>query len=132
MPAKETKLEEEALRQQAIEAYEAKQSGQLEKEPSREKERPQEEKEIREELHRIASSQEQEEGQDEVTGLVGELLELDDRAQLGQLIKIAFTKTPRMAVRVARGLNNPAVLDALHDVLVSDNNYKRLIEHKKV
>ena len=55
--------------------------------------------------------------------------ELKDKVQ--ELINIAFTKSIEEAVKEVSKLNNPALLDAFHDVLV-DQLYNTLIERGKL
>lgn len=49
--------------------------------------------------------------------------------QVGALISLVFEKGLRKATSVAKDLNNPAILDEFHDILV-DRYYKELIEKK--
>lgn len=49
--------------------------------------------------------------------------------QVGALISLVFGKGLPEAISVAKNLNNPAILDEFHDVLV-DRYYKTLIEKK--
>lgn len=67
-----------------------------------------------------------------VTNLTASLRDLDDREQMGQLIEMLFLKGPAITIRVAASLNKPDILDALHDLLASDNLYFRLIKEKKL
>ena len=55
--------------------------------------------------------------------------ELKDKVQ--ELINIAFTKSIEEAVKEVSKLNNPALIDAFHDVLV-DQLYNTLIERGKL
>ena len=47
--------------------------------------------------------------------------------QVGVLISLVFEKGLPQAISVARALNNPAILDEFHDILI-DRYYKILIE----
>lgn len=49
--------------------------------------------------------------------------------QVGVLISLVFEKGLSEAIAVAKNLNNPAILDEFHDVLV-DRYYRTLIEKK--
>ena len=49
--------------------------------------------------------------------------------QIGVLISLVFEKGLEEAISVAKELNNPAILDEFHDILV-DRYYKELIEGK--
>jgi len=49
--------------------------------------------------------------------------------QVGALISLVFEKGLPQAISVARDLNNPAILDEFHDILI-DRYYKMLIEKK--
>jgi hypothetical protein len=49
--------------------------------------------------------------------------------QVGALISLVFEKGIEEAISVAKGIDNPAVLDEFHDILV-DRYYKNLIEKK--
>lgn len=49
--------------------------------------------------------------------------------QVGALVSLVFEKGLDEAVSVARQLENPAILDEFHDILV-DRYYKELVEKK--
>jgi len=49
--------------------------------------------------------------------------------QVGALVSLVFEKGLEEAVSVARNLDNPAILDEFHDILV-DRYYKELVEKK--
>ena len=51
--------------------------------------------------------------------------------QIQLLVNLAFEKGIVQAVEVAKGLNNPYLLDELHDVLV-DEYYNKLVEQGKL
>lgn len=55
--------------------------------------------------------------------------ELKDKVQ--ELVNLAFSQSIESAVKAATKLNNPALLDAFHDVLV-DQLYNTLIERGKL
>jgi len=55
--------------------------------------------------------------------------DLKDKVQ--ELVNLAFTKSIEEAVKAASKLNNPALIDAFHDVLV-DQLYNTLIERGKL
>ncbi|MFH1780716.1 MAG: hypothetical protein ABH841_01830 [Candidatus Nealsonbacteria bacterium] len=50
--------------------------------------------------------------------------------QVGALVALAFEKSLGEAIRVARRLDNPAILDEFHDILI-DRYYQALIQGKK-
>ena len=49
--------------------------------------------------------------------------------QVGALVSLVFEKGLDEAISVARGIDNPAILDELHDILV-DRYFKELVEKK--
>jgi hypothetical protein len=51
--------------------------------------------------------------------------------EVQELVKTAFDKGVTAAIDQAQKLNNPAILDAFHDVL-SDQLYATLLERKKL
>ena len=55
--------------------------------------------------------------------------ELKDKVQ--ELVNLVFTKSLEEGIKEATGSNNPALIDAFHDVLV-DELYGALLERKKV
>lgn len=55
--------------------------------------------------------------------------ELKDKVQ--ELVNLAFTKNIESAVKAVSKLNNPALIDAFHDILV-DQLYNTLIERGKL
>lgn len=60
---------------------------------------------------------------------VEEISKLEPSQQVGALVSLALEKGLHEAVSVARALNNPAILDEFHDVLV-DRYYQILVEKK--
>jgi len=58
-----------------------------------------------------------------------EIKKFPSNQQVGALISLVFEKGLREAVSVARNLNNPAILDEFHDILV-DRHYQELIKKK--
>ncbi len=56
-----------------------------------------------------------------------EIEELEPDQQVGALISLVFEKGLPKAISVARNLENPAILDEFHDILV-DRYYQMLIE----
>ena len=52
-------------------------------------------------------------------------------AKVQELVNLAFSKSIDDAVRSAVGSNNPALIDAFHDVMV-DQLYDALLERKKL
>jgi chromosome segregation ATPase len=49
--------------------------------------------------------------------------------QVGALVSLVFEKGLEEAISVAKGIDNPAILDELHDILV-DRYYGELVEKK--
>ncbi len=49
--------------------------------------------------------------------------------QIGALVSLVFEKSLDEAISVAKGIDNPAILDEFHDVLV-DKYFKELVEKK--
>lgn len=62
----------------------------------------------------------------EAEGQIQHLINLDEQGQLNHLTKLALARTPLIAVKAAEGLNDPSVLDKLHDYLVRDDVYPHL------
>ena len=60
---------------------------------------------------------------------VKEIKKFPAAQQVGALISLVFEKNLKKAISLARALNDPAILDEFHDVLV-DRYYKILIEKK--
>ncbi len=58
-----------------------------------------------------------------------EIKDLEPSQQVGALINLVFEEGLEKAVSLARKINNPAILDEFHDVLV-DHYYKFLVEKK--
>ncbi len=47
--------------------------------------------------------------------------------QVGVLVSLAFEKGIEKAITIAKGLNNPAILDEFHDILI-DQHYDSLVK----
>jgi len=60
---------------------------------------------------------------------VDEIKKFPASQQVGSLISLVFEKGLPEAISVARNLNNPAILDEFHDILV-DRYYQVLIDKK--
>ncbi len=58
-----------------------------------------------------------------------EIATLPPAQQVGALISLVFEKSLKEAISVAQALNNPAILDEFHDILI-DRYYQILIEKK--
>lgn len=56
-----------------------------------------------------------------------EIKKFPSTQQVGALVSLVFDKGLKEAISVAKDLNNPAVLDEFHDILI-DRYYKILIE----
>jgi hypothetical protein len=57
---------------------------------------------------------------------------LEPKQQLEQLVGLAFEKGPAFAVETARRLNDPFILDALHDTLAKNQLYQKLTQTGKI
>lgn len=60
-----------------------------------------------------------------------EISKFEPSQQVGALLNLVFEKGLPQALSVAKALNNPAILDEFHDILV-DRYYEMLIEKKIV
>ncbi len=58
-----------------------------------------------------------------------ELADLPSSQKVGALISLVFEKGLEYAIKTARTLDNPAILDEFHDMLV-DRYYEELIQRK--
>jgi len=58
-----------------------------------------------------------------------EIAKFPSTQQVGALVSLVFEKGLQQAISVARALNNPAILDEFHDILV-DRYYEILIEKR--
>jgi len=56
-----------------------------------------------------------------------EIAKFELNQQVGALISLVFTKGLPQTISIANALNNPAVLDEFHDILI-DRYYQTLIE----
>ena len=69
--------------------------------------------------------------QKQVSDDTGKIKKMDQKNQVKALIKLVFAKNLAYAVKVARNLDSPYVLDEFHDTLV-DEYYKEMVEKKKL
>jgi len=60
---------------------------------------------------------------------VKEIKKFPPSQQVGALVSLVFDKGLEEAISVAKGIDNPAILDELHDILV-DRYFKELVEKK--
>lgn len=60
---------------------------------------------------------------------VKEIRQFPEKQQVNALVSLVFEKGLKQAVSIARSLNNPAVLDEFHDVLV-DRYFDELVKRK--
>jgi hypothetical protein len=118
----------EKIYERAQEIYE----GKVSPEGKVEKELKKEEKNLKEEIIEQTKTSVPTTKGDDVSDTVSNLLTLDDRAQLSELVKLVYTKDISFALKVARDLKNPLVLDSFHDLLASDKLYYKLLEQKKL
>jgi hypothetical protein len=58
-------------------------------------------------------------------------LVLDSQNQVNTLCELAFQKGLEEAIKAAKSLNDPYILDEFHDTLV-DKFYRQLVEQKKI
>lgn len=116
----------EQLRERALELYEQKIA------PEKEREISEKEKALKEEIKKIAKTAPAPHAQNEVAKQINELLTLDDREQLSELVKLVYTKDALFAVKVAQGLQNPLIVDTFHDLLASDEMYYKLLKEEKL
>ena len=58
-----------------------------------------------------------------------EITKFEPDQQIGALVSLTFDKSLKEAILVARELNNPAILDEFHDILV-DRYYDMLVEKR--
>ncbi len=126
--AEEPTITPEKLHERARELYEKK----LTPEKGKERELSNEEKKVREEIIEAAKSPLPQKANDEASRTARDILSLDDRAQLSELIKLAFARDVIFALNVAWKLGNPSVLDTFHDLLASDELYYRFIKEKRM
>lgn len=123
-----SELTPEQLHNRAKEIYEQKMEIKKEQGP----EISEEERKIREEIAEMLKTPPPAHIQDEVSEEVQKLLTLDDQAQIAELIKLVFTKDIIFALKVLRGMQNPAVVDAFHDLLAQDQLYYKLLKQNKL
>lgn len=126
--AEEANITPEKLHERAETLYEKK----LSPEAGRERELSEAQKRVREEIIEAGKGLLPLQTTDEASKAASELLTLDDRAQLSELIKLAFTKGVIFSLNVGRKLQNPLVLDTFHDLLASDDLYYRFIKEKRM
>ena len=69
--------------------------------------------------------------QKQVSDDTGKIKKMDQKNQVKALIKLVFEKNIAYAVKVARNIDNPYVLDEFHDTLV-DEYYEEIVEKKKI
>ncbi len=60
-----------------------------------------------------------------------ELKEKEHAHVVDELVKLVFTKNLSSALKVARNLKNPHLLDEFHDTL-ADKYYEKLLESRKI
>jgi len=118
----------EQLHERAKEIYE----GKVTPGKGLERELTKKEKELKEKIIEEAKTPPPPHIQNLFSQTLSDLLTLDDRAQLAELIKLVFTKDVRFAIKVSRALQNPLVLDSFHDLLASDQMYYKLLKEKKL
>ncbi len=79
----------------------------------------------------IGTSAPQTKTQKQVSDDAGKIKKMDQKNQIKTLIKLVFAKNLAYAVKVARNLDSPYVLDEFHDTLV-DEHYEEMVEKKKI
>lgn len=101
----------------------------IEKKPEAE---PKKEKKIEEVLEEEKAAPTSEPPSDKIKEKIKELKGLDQENQVKTLVDLTFQKSTDFAIEVAKGLNNPYVLDELHKKLTEDESYKELVEKDKL
>jgi ATP-dependent 26S proteasome regulatory subunit len=67
----------------------------------------------------------------QVSDDAAKIKKMDQKNQVKALIKLVFAKNIAYAIKVARNLDSPYVLDEFHDTLV-DEHYEEMVEKKKI
>ncbi len=67
----------------------------------------------------------EEEMRPQVGAKVQDAQDLDDEEKIQYLIKLAQTKGAIFAVKIAQKMDNPYILDSLHDALIENGQYKK-------
>lgn len=67
----------------------------------------------------------EEEMKPQVGAKVQDTQDLDDEEKIQYLIKLAQTKGAIFAVKIAQKMDNPYILDSLHDALIENGQYKK-------
>lgn len=67
----------------------------------------------------------EEEMKPQVSAKVQDTQDLDDEEKIQYLIKLAQTKGAIFAVKIAQKMDNPYILDSLHDALIENGQYKK-------
>lgn len=60
-------------------------------------------------------------------GQADDIKSLDDKKKVEKLFQIAKKKGVIYAIHIAKKMNNPYVLDTLHDILAKEGHYKEFI-----
>jgi len=69
--------------------------------------------------------------QKQVSDDASKIKKMDQKNQVKALVKLVFAKNLAYAIKVARNLDSPYVLDEFHDTLV-DEHYEEMVEEKKL
>ena len=69
--------------------------------------------------------------QKQISDDAAKIKKMDQKNQVKALIKLVFAKNIAYAIKVARNLDSPYVLDEFHDTLV-DEHYEEMVEKKKI
>ncbi|MBU4204569.1 hypothetical protein KKH26_00065 [Patescibacteria group bacterium] len=130
-PKKENK-EELLMRRKDVWEKARKEAGiQEQKELEKGRISPEDEEVIRKQLRQEIETMELSEGLKEEAAKKAKKIEfLGEQEKLEHLIVIAKDKGVAFAVRVAKDMNSPYILDIFHDILFKDGFYKKFLESK--
>jgi DNA-binding transcriptional regulator GbsR (MarR family) len=100
-----------------------------EAEPKKEKEITPDEKIVREEIMREIEMMEEDDSlKAEAEQKVKKIHFLSDDKKLEELVKIAREQGVIAAVKMAKSMNDPFLLDTLHDILSKEGYYKNFVK----
>lgn len=115
------KFIKEKPREEAVEEIRGKEKEKSEKEEFLAKEK----KDIREKLEKeVAKMELAPELTEKAKKKAKQINDLDEEGKLMRLLKIAKEKGVAFSVKVAEKMDDPYVLDALHDILAQDERFK--------
>ena len=127
-------MPEDIMQQSNIEAPPIPEEKQVEQEvlPEAQQEQAREvfQEQIKEQMQ--APDLEAQEPEQEIQEKAQKIKDLDKIQQVQTLINLSRKKDPFYAIKTARALNSAFVLDQLHDWLVSDEAWARLLKQGKI